>query len=112
MGLVCGWCGLGCVHVGSFVVDDMRDETIRAGDLVMVVRACCAIREGEWLGEIHEVRTIQTARIVICPDCKACHPYPTAHLLDVPLYGWIPLPWLKKIHPDPETVEHREEAEV
>lgn len=87
------------------------DQTIKVGDLAMVVRDCC----GRYLGTPLRVAMVSsvTAPIeVVCGHCQSAY----SNILVVTINGshrirHAPLFWLKKIDPPaiPEESDHLEE---
>jgi hypothetical protein len=92
----------------------MKDETIRAGDLVMVVRNHCS---DLYCGTIHTVRGIDvTSHPLDVAQCGSCG-RGTGHNAIAVLWDGgqgIPLPYLKKIPPlsEPSHTDRREEIEA
>ena len=94
------------------------DQTIKAGDMAMVVRDCC----GHWLGRVVDVESLVPMRPEMWLECVVCKKQwsnitfafnANAKTNGVDLYR-APLHWLKKIDPSQETdiVDEREETPV
>lgn len=89
-----------------------RDETIRAGDLVMIVRPrlCCGNTEG--IGKIYVAQYVGK-RFLLCPSCKSRSWKIIAAIDSAATFGASPRR-LKKIHPPAidDAVERTEELTV
>ena len=89
-----------------------RDETIRPGDLVMVVRPrlCCGNTEG--IGKIYVAQDVGK-RLLVCGSCKSRGWEIIATFNSTATFGALPSR-LKKIHPPSidDAVERTEELTV
>lgn len=88
--------------------------TIKAGDMVIFVRACCSSGD-PYLGMVFQVERMQGNFLgVWCSGCNTQHTGITFARFklspDSPWTAWIPPHWLKKIEPvaDAEPVKHGE----
>ncbi len=89
-----------------------REETIRVGDLVMIVGACCS--------KLDTLGLIATVEDITHNDkCRhpACGTVTTGTIVSLsgkksPLGRFVPIAWLKKISPPgiDESTERRDEA--
>ena len=87
----------------------MSDETIRAGDLVAVVRPCCPNYSGGiWIYTVAKVwHRSWRHRCAHCGNTTPAGNYAAETSTEM----GVPVAWLKKIHPPeiPETTDEREE---
>lgn len=93
----------------------MKDETIRPGDLVMVVKPIPCCGRGKNLGNVFIVEDIKSSDEGVCIYCRAKFPFQThagRTVGKMMLYAEISR--LKKIHPPalPETVDAAQEVEA
>ena len=92
----------------------MKDETIRVGDLVMVVRGLPCCGKGVKFGATYTVSKIVLETKVHCNYCG--HKYAEVNVAVSEHFGGrgVMLSRLKKIHPPelPETVDERQEVEA
>lgn len=92
-------------------MDIFGDQTIKPGDLAMVVRDCC----GRYLGVPIKVRSIfnvSEPKSAMCGHCQRTYSNITMVEVESPTSLWYgPLFWMKKIEPpaEYERGENREE---
>jgi hypothetical protein len=86
----------------------MSDETIRAGDLVMLVWACCP-KGRSYLGWTGTVAKLCESEL----RCRCGFVMRgTQAIITINRTGYVPLAWLRKINPPAETTEREKEMAI